>query len=141
MLKEIEGLPVSYEIIDKKENPAETVIRKSGMVSEFTLGEMEVDLRLLAKQKDQLEAQAKIEEARCINIERTNPEIAAMSEEMRQVIFIYTKAFSFKKEADKKLAEIDELMKEYRSEVLKIAMETGLSLEQPKPDESANANG
>lgn len=137
MLKEIPEVSVHYEILEKKENPNETVIRKTGMVADFTMGEIAVDMELLQRKRLELEGQLKVEAARLVNIDNTNPEIGAMSEEMRQVIYIYAKSFAFVKVAKDKMAEIDEQIKEYRQEAIKIALETGLSLEGPvKTDET-----
>lgn len=123
------GENVDYKVLEAKENPAETIIEKSGMTSQFTLGEIAVDLNLLQKKHDELESQMRIEEARMINIDRTNPEIGAMSEEMRQVIFIYAKAFAFVKVAKEKLNEIDAQVKEYNEEMEVIQSRLGLSFQ------------
>lgn len=143
MLKQQNDTTIYYEIVEEKENPAETLIRKHGMVSEFTLGEINVDLSLLAKKKNELESQIAVEAARMTNIDRTNPEIGQMEEAMRQVVFIYERAFAFVKIAKQKVAEIDAQAKEYREEVVRIAMETGLNLKSPeeKAADEANATG
>lgn len=128
MLQEREVEIISYRVVDEKENPAESVIQKTGMVAEFTLGDINRDLMLLAKKKDELESQIAVEDARCKNIDRTNPEIGEMSEEMRQIIFIYERAFAFVKIARQKVEEIKAQEKSYREEVIKIQMETGMDL-------------
>lgn len=127
-LRERENEDIHYRIIKEASKPENVLIQKTGMVSEFTIGDILRDQQLLQKKKEELEAQIAIEEARMQNIDRSNPKIGKMSEEMRQVVFIYERAFAFSKVGRQKVEEIKNQLKEYREETLRIALETGLGV-------------
>ena len=137
-LKDEKKEELHYKVVVKKDNPAECVIQKTGMIAEFTLGDINADIELLKKKREEVEGIMKISEARLINIDNTNPEIGEMSEELRQVIFIYAKDFSTAKVAKEKIAEIDAAIKSYRQEALTIAMETGISVKVAEDVDNSN---
>ncbi len=117
---------LTYRIKTKAEDVGECVIEKAGVLVEFTLNYLDRDMQLLKRKKEELEGMQKIERAKMANINRTNPEIGEMSEALRQVVFIYTQAFSSDKVITEKVAEIDAQIKAYRDELMVIVMQTGI---------------
>lgn len=138
MLQERQKEVLGYRVVEEKPDPGDSVIQKTGLTAEFTLNDMDRDMKYLAKKKDELEAQIAVEAARMTNIERDRPALAEMSEEERQIIYIYTKSASFVKVGKEKIAEIDTQMKEYKDEMINIVMQTGVvapHLDETQPDE------
>jgi hypothetical protein len=123
---------ITYEVIEKTEDPGESKILKSGLTAEFTLNDITRDVQYLQKKKEELESQIGVEAARMTNIDGTNPEIGQMDERMRQVIYLYERAFAFCKVGKEKVAEIDAQMKSYREELMQIVMQTGLAITKPE---------
>ena len=132
-LKETEA--IKYEVVKQEENVGDSVIRKTGMFTEFTLNDIAKDLELYRRQAEDLEGKIKIEEAMMENITRDRPDIAEMSEELRQVIFLYTRSFSVAKESRKVLEGNRAEAKLLRQELMKIAMETGLGMQLAQEQE------
>ena len=120
------GEECKYEVIEPAENPGDTKIKKSGLTAEFTMNDIDRDRQLLEKKKTELDAQIGIEEAKMQNIDRTNPEVGQMSAEMRQVIYIYERAYAFCKVGKEKVGEINNMLETYKHELLDIALQTGL---------------
>ena len=136
---------LTYRILEENvENIGASVVEKVGMVVTFTVDDIDRDLVALRKKREELEGQMKIESARMVNIDRTNPEIGQMSEEMRQVVYIYERAYAFCKVGGEKIAEIVAQEKEYRDEVTNIIMQTGIKIPMPtveeKPKDETNGN-
>jgi hypothetical protein len=127
----------TYTVIEEAENAGDAKIKKTGLTAEFTLNDIDRDMKYLQRKKEELEGQMRIEDAKMKNIDDTNPEVGAMSEEMRQVIYIYQKAFSFCKVGKEKVEEIDNQIKEYRQELMAIVVQTGLGLSNDGEEKEA----
>jgi hypothetical protein len=118
-----------YEAIGDFEDgkqPGDVKIRKSGLTAEFTMNDIDRDIQLLEKKKTELDAQIKIEDAKMQNIDRTNPEVGQMSPEMRQVVYLYERAYAFCKVGKEKVEEIDKMIADYKHELMDIALQTGI---------------
>jgi hypothetical protein len=118
-----------YEAIEDFEDGKQTgdvKIRKSGLTAEFTMNDIDRDIQLLEKKKLELDSQIKIEDAKMQNIDRTNPEVGQMSPEMRQVVYIYERAYAFCKVGKEKVEEIDKMIADYKHELMDIALQTGI---------------
>lgn len=139
MLKEREKEQIGYRVVEEKSDVGESIIQKTGMVAEFTMNDIDRDLQLLRKKKEELESQKAVEDARMVNIDRTNPEVGQMDEKTRQVVYIYERAYAFSKVATEKIAEIDTAIKSYKDEMLAIALETGIGVQVAK-DQNEGGN-
>lgn len=135
-MKELqEGENIKYTVVKEEENVGDSLIRKTGEFSEFTLNDIARDLELYRRQEEDLDGKVKVDEALMTNILRDKPEIADMSEELRQVLYVYTRAFSSVKETKKMLEANREQSRLLRSELMKIAMKTGLGMQMAKEQE------
>lgn len=119
---------IKYEIIEKADQPGASKILKTGLTAEFTLDDIDRDIHYLEKKKLELTSQIAIEEAKMKNIDGTNPEIGAMDEHMRQVIYLYERSFAFSKVGKEKVEEIDKQLEDYKAELMAIVLQTGLVL-------------
>jgi hypothetical protein len=121
---------LKYKIIDSKENPKETVIEKSGVKVEITLGNMEAQYNKVLKLKEEVEAQILVDKAQVTNCETNYPGIenATEEEEKRAIALTLRKGNLTEIETyEKKLAEINEAIADYEAEIAEIKKQTGIN--------------
>tara|TARA_R110000868_G_scaffold206236_2_gene454994 strand:- start:1024 stop:1398 length:375 start_codon:yes stop_codon:yes gene_type:complete len=119
-----------YKILEQKDDSKETVIEKSGVKIEITLGNMERQAEEVRKIKVQLEAQIKLDKASVTNCETNYPGIEDVTEdEEKRAIAITLRKGNLKEIAqfEEKLAEIDEALVEYEAEIEEIKKQTGIN--------------
>lgn len=116
-----------YKIIKKAENPLETIIRKTDFSVDFTLGDLENNNTYHEKLKKEIEAKKQIEEAKIVNVLRTNPEVEKMDEKTLIAAFLYYGAKSFCKTAMDKLKQIENQISKDTNEIKEIRKQTGLT--------------
>jgi len=121
---------LKYKIIDSKENPKETVIEKSGVKVEITLGNMEAQYNKVLKLKEEVEAQILVDKAQVTNCETNYPGIEnATEEEEKRAIALTLRKGNLTEIAtyEKKLAEINEAIADYEAEIAEIKKQTGIN--------------
>ena len=128
-----------FEVIKPNENPYNAVIKSTvkekDFTTEFTIGDVEKSIAALSRLKQELEAKKMIEEAKVQNIKNQHPEIDLTIDEKIQIAYtIAQTAKSFCFEADKKIAQIDEQLKDYADDLLEVFKQTGLKL--PEKDDT-----
>lgn len=119
-----------YKILESKEDFNDTVIEKSGVKVEITLGNMERQAAEVRKIKVQLEAQIKLDKAAVTNCETNYPGIEDVTEEEeKRAIAITLRKGNLKEisQFEAKLAEIDEALVEYEAEIEEIKKQTGIN--------------
>lgn len=141
---------MDYKLKEKAENPREAVIEMSGKTIEFTLQDLEGNIKRAEKTVVELEAQAKINRAKMTNIETNYPFVLEMSEKDLFTCHMYQeskalakvsemKAEEFKAsiETDKaSLAEIFEKMPEFKAEVEKFDADIKAEAEKPAEEKA-----
>jgi len=96
------------------------VIEKHGEVLEFSLSDVEENVKNLKKTKTELEAKLKYETMRKENVEHHHPFVLEMSEEDRFTAHMYQEATQWVKICNEKLALIDEQLKKDAEEIEEI---------------------
>jgi hypothetical protein len=133
-----------FTVVTPNEDPTQAVILKEGLTAKFTLAETGMDTLLLEKKREEIDAEVRIQQATMTNIERTNPDVAKMSEADRQITYVYQKAFAVVKVGKEKLAELDNAIAEIEADRADILKQTGLQIPsapvEPAP-EQPKANG
>lgn len=109
-----------YKIKKKADDINESVISKSGVIVDFTINDIHRDVAYLEKNKKELEAQIRLEEAKMKNIIGTHPHIEKVSEEDRVATYLYHQSFAFSKVGKKKLEEIESQLEDYKDELEEI---------------------
>lgn len=127
---------ITYTIKTSAENPADSVILKTGGEVEFTMNNIDADIAYLEKTKKELTAQMGLEDAKMKNVLRTHPHIEQVSEEDRVATYLYQQSFAFTKVAKSKLELIEKQLKEYADEKVEIIKQTGLVIEEAKPTQA-----
>jgi hypothetical protein len=121
---------LKYKIIESKEDYKDTVIEKSGVTVEITLGNMEAQYNKVLKLKEEVEAQILVDKAQVTNCETNYPGIenATEEEEKRAIALTLRKGNLTEIETyEKKLAEINEAIKDYEAEIAEIKKQTGIN--------------
>lgn len=119
-----------YKIIEEKENFKDSVIEKTGIKIKITLGDMEKQEAEVKKMKTQLEAQLELDKAQVTNCEVNYPGIEeATEEEEKRAIALTLRKGNLNEIAiiEKKLAEIEEALKDYEEEIVEIKKQTGIN--------------
>lgn len=120
-----------YKILEEKENPLDTVIEKSNVKVEITLGNMEEQQKEALKLKKQVEAQLELDRAQVVNCETNYPGIEnATEEEEKRAVAITLRRGNLNEIAiyEKKLAEIVEALADYEKEIEDIKKQTGINV-------------
>lgn len=96
------------------------VIEKYGDVLEFSLSDVEENVKSLTKTKTELEAKLKYEQMRKENVEHHHPFVLELSEENRFAAHMYQEACQWVKICNEKLALIEEQLKKDAEEIEEI---------------------
>src|SRR3990172_13163406 len=109
-----------YKILTPNENPAEVVFKKTSFAIDITLGDLEYNIRVNTKRKQELEAQTKIEEATLKNVLNTNPEVEQMDEKQRIACYIYERSKAMVKVGKEKIELFDREIEDNKKEMAEI---------------------
>lgn len=121
---------LKYKIIESKEDYKDTVIEKSGVKVNITLGDMELQKNEVLKLKKQVEAQIEVDKAQVVNCETNYPGIEnATEEEEKRAIALTLRKGNLTEIAtyEKKLAEINEALADYEEEIEEIKKQTKIN--------------
>lgn len=107
---------MKYKIKTKAEDIQDAVIQKSGVKVEFTMREVEYVQNKNKKDKEAIEAQLKLENAKMANVLHHNPFLNEMSEEHMNATHMYYEALQKSRICEIKIKEFtdheEELAKE-----------------------------
>lgn len=120
-----------YKILESKENPKDSIIEKSGVKVEITLGNMELQKNEVLKLKKEVEAQIELDKAQIVNCETNYEGIDNLTdEEEKRAVAITLRRGNINELAkyEKKLAEINEALKDYEEEIEEIKKQTKLDV-------------
>lgn len=116
--------PINIEANSPEETvfPAlkERIIEKRGEVLEFSLDDIEYNLKQLIGKRKELEAKLKYETMKKDNIETHHPFVKDISEQDLFTTHMYQEACIWVKTCEDKIKEIDEQIKKDESEVAEI---------------------
>ena len=107
-----------------EENFKHSIIERSNMVNEFTLGDIEASELQLQRAKTEMEAQKGLCEKTCENIARNHKEVSELSDELLHHAWMYQENKTVVDDATAKLVEIDEQLEHYK-EMTDIIYEVG----------------
>jgi len=120
---------LKYKITkENKDNIFDTEIEVSGVTNKFTPRELVISLKSLNKLLIEITANKKIKAATMKNIENSNPIVKDLSPENLCACYLYYEAFTFNKEADKKLKEIETQIETDETNLEEIKKQTGLDI-------------
>ncbi len=119
---------LKYKIKKKSKVTADSIIEVSGITREFSIAEVNDNIKSLEKLKREIEPMVGVYEAKITNIVNNHPEVLKLSDEMRTAAYLYNEAYVFVKEAKKKLKEVDKQLKVQKKDLKDIANQTGLEL-------------
>lgn len=125
----------AYKIIENNADPNLAVVEKSGISVQFTAKEIKENLAHVRKQKREIEGTCRVAEATKVNIKRTHPHIAAMSEEDLVAAYLYRQAIGTVTQALEKLTEIDDVIKQDEKSLAEMIEQTGLQVAEEAPNE------
>lgn len=123
-----------FELIEENEDPSKAVIRRKNIVSEFTLSDVDANIKNFEKLKKEAESQIKLSIGFTSNIERNHPWVLDMDEEKRHHVAMFHEHDTTAKETAKKLEEIEEALAEYVKFKKTIAEATGLPVDKKQKD-------
>ena len=132
--------PYKFKVKEKKEDDLETIIEESGMTADLTLRQVQDNLNRVKKMRTEMEAKAKLEEAKMINIvqnahsDMSSKRLEEMTEKDMQTAYIYANCFVMKKTAEEKLKQIQEALENIAQDCEEITKQTGLKFPEQKDD-------
>jgi hypothetical protein len=119
-----------YTVVEKADEPFNSVIEKSNVTVKFTLGQVDAEARKLKKALVELEAQLKHEQAKMENIESFHPSVKDMGDEERFTLHMYEECKQIAKKCETKIKEINDALVGYDGELKDIEEQTGVTLKQ-----------
>lgn len=119
---------LQFKIVKKAKNIDETVIECSNITNQFTIKDVNYNIEQLEKAKREVEPIIKLQKAKITNITEHNPSVLKLTEEERMAAHLYNEAFTFIKEAGKKIKEIDKQIKKQKGDLKEINKQTGLEV-------------
>jgi len=105
--------PEDFVLKGETTNPAEAVLERHNIVSEFSLQEVEDHKQDLLRAEKELDAQAKVCKATLDNIDRNHPKIKKMSKEEMHHVWMYKENLDVKEKAEDKLKLVREQLEQY----------------------------
>lgn len=108
---------MKYTIKEKHDDPKMTVIEKTGIVADFTLAELEGNIRLNEKYEKEIKAKMEYEAAKMKNIEANHPFVLDMSEQDLFTAHMYMEAKSMVKVCSPKFDELTHQIDEDKAEL------------------------
>ena len=121
-------MPIKYKIKEKSDNPAEVVFSRIGAVTEVSLGDLDYNIKVNLKRKQELEAQLRIEEATLKNVLQSNPEVEKMDEKQRIAVYIYERSRAMVKVAKEKIEQFEKAIEGDKKEMAEITKQSGIIL-------------
>ena len=119
-----------YTVVEKADEPFNSVIEKSNVTVKFTLGQVDAEAKKLKKALVELEAQLKHEQAKMENIESFHPSVKDMGDEERFTLHMYEECKQIAKKCEAKIKEINDALAGYDGELKDIEEQTGVTLKQ-----------
>jgi hypothetical protein len=119
-----------YTVVEKADEPFNSVIEKSNVTVKFTLGQVDAEAKKLKKALVELEAQLKHEQAKMENIESFHPSVKDMGDEERFTLHMYEECKQIAKKCEAKIKEINDALVGYDGELKDIEEQTGVTLKQ-----------
>lgn len=110
----------------------ERVVIKSGDTTELSVASIKLDIALAEKKRREIVGQIGIQKATLVNITRTHPHIAKMSEEDLTAAYLYREATGYLSIGEPSLIALDADVSQYKQELLDIEAQTGIKEEIPE---------
>ena len=105
--------PEDFVLKGETTNPAEAILERHNIVSEFSLQEVEDHKQDLLKAEKELDGQERVCKATLENIDRNHPHIKEMTEEEMHHVWMYKENLDVQKKAADKLALVREQLEQY----------------------------
>ena len=125
-------MKITYKIKERALDPKDSLIEKTGGTVEFSMNQIDKDVAYLNKALKELTAEIGVKEATKVNVERTHPHVANMTQEDLTAAYIFREATGFLHLAEQKKKQIEDQLKEYADEKAEIIKQTGIEYEQVK---------
>lgn len=108
---------MEYKIVEKKEDPKESVIEKTGHVIKFSIYEVEAVSAANEKELRAVKGKREVEAAKMSNIEHFHPFVLDLTPEQLMTVYMYQEAKVFVEVCDKKIAEFEKTAEELAVEM------------------------
>lgn len=116
-----------YKIVAEAKDPMTSIIEKTGQKTRFTLLEIRQDRARAAKMKEGLAGQLTVSRAKMTNIEANHPIVTDLEPVELVAIGLYVTEKAIVDQCEAKIAEFNELCKEYDKEESEITRQVGIS--------------
>lgn len=118
-------MAIKYKIKKDSNNPAEVLFERTGATQEVTLGDLDYNIKVNTRRKQEIEAQLKIEEAKLKNVLQSNPEVEKIDKKTRIACYIYERSKSMLDVGKEKIKEFEAEIKSNQKEMADITAQTG----------------
>lgn len=125
----VDAIPSFPDIKDR-------IIEKRGAVQEFTMNDIEYNMKNLLNTKRELEAKREYENARAENIEHHHPFVKNLTDEEIVTVWMYKEATGLRKMCDDKLKLINEQLEKDLEEIEEIKNQIPELKESPVVEEA-----
>jgi|14BtaG_2_1085337.scaffolds.fasta_scaffold01551_3 flagellar biosynthesis component FlhA len=113
----------TYKVIEENEDPYAQIIEKGNISAKFTFAEMKAEQQKVDKTMEQIDAQRRIHDAECKNIEDHHPEVLDVDPEHRSHLCTYHMAIQNR-------SEQADLLKIYKDAKKEIAEEMAIIMKE-----------
>lgn len=127
-------------MIEKKDNPYESIIKKSGITIEFSYRQFNAEQTQLKKDKKELASNIQICEAIIANVEENHPYVKELDESKLNAISLYWANLKRKKELEPALKETVEAIEANEKEMAQIREMFEIPEIEPEPKETNEQN-
>lgn len=124
-----------YEVVESKENPNESLILKTGIMSKFSINNIIQDVEYLKKRKIEFEAQIDLEKSKIDNVVNHYQDVPVMDEKLRIACSIYQISNETAKRYQEQLDIVNKQLDEEAKQLDEIKLQTGLAPDEIKPEE------
>lgn len=118
----------TYKIKEENEDPMLSVIEKGGVTVDFTLQDVENDIRHNTKLKKELEARLKLDKAKVENIEHFHPWVKDWSDEQLSIAHLYAESRSVVRSFPERIREATEAIEELEAAKEDIKSQIGVAV-------------